>query len=116
MKETTYEANNFIADTLPPAISSGITIKKGQGILAKGTVLGEVSATKLFAMTDKASADGSEKASVVLAEEVDTNQTEDVKAAAYKSGCFFVSALTFGGASTISDHANELRDLNIYVK
>jgi len=116
MIETITAADNMVADTNPAPLRGGITIKKGQGILNRGTVLGEVTATKLMFKTDKASADGSEVASVVLAETVDTDQLTDVKAVAFKAGCFFSSALVFGGASVLADHKTQLRDVNIYTK
>jgi len=114
--EITYDAPNLVAGTQPPPVTMGITLKKGQGVLKAGTVLGEITASSLFVTVNKASADGSEKASFVLAEEVDTEQLEDVKAAAFQSGCFFESGLTFGGASVKADHEKELRELNIYIK
>lgn len=116
MIETYNSVDNMVADTNPAVLIGGITIQKNQGILVRGTVLGEVTATKVMVKTDKASVDGSEVASVILHETVDTDQASDVKAVAYKAGCFFSSALVFGGASVLADHQVQLRDVNIYTK
>jgi len=111
-----YDATNLIAGTQPAAVAKGIILAKNQGVLTAGTVLGQITASGLFVPVNKGLADGAEKASMILAETVDTTSTEDVKAAAYQSGCFFKSALTFGGASTLADHEKELRVYDIYFK
>lgn len=116
MKEVYNGPDNLIADINPIVIKSGITLKKGQGILKRGTVLGEVKASKLMVKTDKSVTDGSEIASVVLAETVNTDKTSDVAAVAFKAGCFFSSELIFGGTSKMDDHKSQLRDVNIYTK
>ncbi|WZL82676.1 head decoration protein [Vallitaleaceae bacterium 9-2] len=110
-----YEPDNLIVGNTINTSLKGITIASGQGVLNRGTVIGIITASGLGKVCNTASADGSEVASVILADEVDTNEA-DVVAECYQSGEFNRDALIFGGTDTASDHEKELRTVNIILK
>jgi cellulase/cellobiase CelA1 len=110
-----YEPDNLIIGTTINSALKGVTLASGQGVLSRGTVIGIVTASGLGKVCDKASADGSEVASFILADEVDTTDAS-VVAQCYQSGEFNRGALVFGGTDTPADHEDELRTVNIILK
>lgn len=76
-----------------PRVTKGITVVSGEGALAKGTVLGKVTATGKFKAYDDNNTDGSEVASAILGVDVDATSA-DAKGFAYFSGEFNEDALT----------------------
>lgn len=118
MYETVEEFNydELIYDTKIPITTKGITLKTGQGVLARGTVLGIVTATGQAVAVDSAAADGSEVADCILTDDIDTNVAEPVIYTGYASGRFNRQALLFGGTDTADKHEQRLRELGIYLK
>lgn len=116
--ETVEEFNydELIYDTKIPITTKGITLKTGQGVLTRGTVLGIVTATGQAVAVDSAAADGSEVADCILTDDIDTNTTEPVVYTGYASGRFNRKALIFGGTDTADKHEQRLRELGIYLK
>jgi len=110
-----YEPDNLIVGHEVPALTFGVIVEKGQGILKKGSVLGTISSNKNKKLCDSTSEDGSEVAKFVLSEQIDTS-SENVCAVVYKSGIFNKNKLIFGGNDSAEDHRAELRDLNIHIK
>lgn len=106
---------SFFAGTEVVALTTTITLLTGQGILKKGSLLGKVSASGKYKLVDAANSDGSQVASLVLAEDVDTSSA-DINAVAYKSGVFRYGALQVAAGDTVDAHKDELRDVNIYYK
>lgn len=104
------KVDNLIAGHEFPIIVKGITLVKGQGVLKRGTVLGEVTASGLAKAVDKSKADGTQTALYILTDDVDTNQDADVKATGYISGVFNGNALYFGGSDTLADHKANLEN------
>lgn len=109
------EFRTLLAGTEVPTLTTSIILEKGQGILKPGAVLGKVTETGKYKLVNKASNDGSEKASVVLAEEVDTTES-DVSATAFTAGLFNYDALCVADGDDVYSHQEELRQGNIYFK
>ena len=85
-----------------PRVTLPVTIVTGEGELAKGTVLGKVTATGKYKAYDNTANDGSETAKLILADAVDATSA-DVLASAYRSGCFDPDALTGLDANAKTD-------------
>jgi hypothetical protein len=109
------ETRTLFAGTEIPAMTTSVTLAAGQGVLKAGAVIGKVTADGKYKLVDKAAADGSQVASMVLAEEVDTTGG-DVIAVAYTSGLFNYDALYVAAGDTVAGHKEELRNGNIYYK
>lgn len=88
------------------------TITSGQGTLAKGSVMGIVSADGKLTLCDDASSDGSEVAKAVLVREVDAS-SEVTDEPVLIAGNVDADQLVFGGDDTVDDHFDELRDVAI---
>ncbi|MGG3448638.1 head decoration protein [Domibacillus aminovorans] len=111
-----FNYDELIYDTKIPITTKGITLKTGQGILARGTVLGIVTATGQAVTVNTAAADGSQTADCILTDDVDTNVTSPVVHTGYASGRFNRQVLIFGGTDTAANHEKQLRELGIYLK
>ncbi len=79
-----------------------VTIKSGEGILAKGTVLGIETASAKYVAYDDGAADGSEVAAAIIADEVDATSGDQL-VAAYIRGAFVKSRLTGYDAAALVD-------------
>lgn len=115
----TFEADNLIAGNEVTPVLKGITLKKGQGIIKRGTVLGIISASSLCIPVDSVAVDGSESAYCILVDDADTGdetETNDYIATAYFTGVFNKTVLIFGGSDTYADHEVKLRELGIFLK
>lgn len=110
----TYTPDKLMAGNEVPVLTAGITLASGQGILKRGTVIGKITASGKGLKVDKAAIDGSKVSYGILTDDVDT--TTEVTTTVYVSGLFNSNALVFGGASTVADHENELRQLGIYLR
>ncbi len=107
-----YNPSNLISGEFP-VITQTIKVAAGQ-VLSRGSVLGQISTSNLYVLSQPGVKDGSEKPSVVLAEDVDASQSE-VEAVCYLSGQFNTKALTLGVGHTPEKIINQLRQLNIYL-
>lgn len=107
--------DKLFADTLHPVDIKGVTLKAGQGVLERGTVLGIVTADGEAVKVDSANTDGSQDADCILTDTVDTT-AGSVVTTAYKTGSFNRQALIFGGTDTADKHELRLRELGIYIK
>lgn len=81
-----------------PAVTRSLTILAGQ-ILTAGAVLGRVTATDKYVLSDDGASDGSENPVLILPFAVDAT-AGDVDAVAYASGEFDAAKLNFGGTHT----------------
>ena len=79
-----------------------VTIKAGEGELAKGTVLGIETASAKYVAYDDTAIDGSAVAKAIIADEVDAT-TYDQLVAAYIRGAFVESKLTGYDAAALVD-------------
>lgn len=113
------EYDNLFAGTSIPVEMKGITLKAGQGVLKRGTVVGIITASSLALEVDSTATDGSQVADCILTDDVDTGEagaTTNVPTTAYVSGLFNRKALIFGGTDTANNHETTLRQKGIFLK
>lgn len=79
-----------------------VTIKSGEGVLAKGTVLGVLTANGKYAAYLDGETDGTGVAKAILADKVDATSADQL-VAAYIRGAFVVSKLTGYDAAALAD-------------
>jgi hypothetical protein len=109
-------ADKLFAGTDVPVIVRSVTLKAGQGVVKRGTVLGVVTASGVAIPVNSALADGSQVANCILTDDVDTTGATDIATTAYVSGQFNRKALVFGGTDTAANHETKLRELGIFLK
>jgi hypothetical protein len=112
----TNTPDKLIAGPEIPILVEGVTIKTGQGILARGSVIGIETATGKGILCDSAAVDGSEVARYILAEEEIDTSSGDVVATCYKSGIFNRQALIFGTNGAPATLDTDLRSVNIHLR
>jgi hypothetical protein len=78
------------------------TISSGAGVLARGTLLGKITATGEYVLSLAAAADGSQVPDAVLLETVDATAA-DVVAAIAVAGKFAIQGMTFGAGHTAAE-------------
>lgn len=76
--ETSYTTDDELLYSTARFTQKGCTLAVGQGILPVGTVMGRVTATKLWKVYNNALSDGTEVARGVLRKRVNTGVTGDV--------------------------------------
>jgi hypothetical protein len=111
----TYTPDNLIAGDKFPIDFKGVTIVSGAGKLARGTVIGIITASGKGNIVDSTKSDGTQTAKYILADAVDATSA-DVVAQCYQSGEFNRKALIFGGTDTAAKHEDTLRQYGIYLK
>ena len=117
----TVSSENFAYDSLfagtqvQPVVADAVTIASGAGVLARGTVLGKVTASGKCVAVNNALANGAQSIYAILAETVDATSA-DAAAPAYFSGEFNEAALVFGGDDTAADHKDAARAIGIFSK
>ena len=109
-----FKPDHLIADTKIAPLALEIKVKKGQGVLLRGSVLGREETTKTCVLVDSTSLDESKDPFCILTDDVDT--TEEVITTGYFTGVYHKEALIFGGDDTVETHENRLRELNLYLK
>lgn len=109
-----HEWDNLVAGP-HDRVTEGITVASGEGELSRGSVLGKVTASGEYVLSDPGSSDGSEDPAVILAEDIDATSAA-VETIAYLSGEFNEDRITLGGAHTVDSVRDALRDLSIYLK
>lgn len=112
-------AEIFVPDQLiaGPAqlVTDSITIASGAGVLARGTVLGKVTASGKYIKSATAASDGSQTPVAILADTVDATSADQI-AGVYLSGEFNSNALTLGTGWTTATVRDALRPYAIWVK
>lgn len=125
-----FKFDNLIAGEQQPIISKGITLKAGQGVLARGTLLGIITLTGLAVICDSTKNDGSEKPAYILGLQqgqlmdptqtvIDTGSPEatlNVPAMAYQTGIFNRNAIITKSGQPISGFESQLRTLGIILR
>lgn len=104
--------DSLIAGEIPP-VHKTVTLTSGQGELARGSVLGQVTADGKYTLSAAASEDGSETPSVVLA--VDIDATSEVSASVIVRGDLNGNQLVYGAGITNADAYDALRSVGIYI-
>ena len=100
-----------------PVETRPITVISGAGELKRGTVLGQITASKKYTPALAASDDGSETPKTVLAVDVDATAA-DVAAVAYGSAALNEDKLILGAGIAIADvkEAFEAADAPLFLK
>lgn len=111
----TFVYDNLIAGSAMPAVPGTETIVSGAGELARGTVLGMVTASGKLTIVNSTKDDGSQTVYAVLAEAVDATAA-DVVAAVYYTGEFNEASLVFGGTDTADDHRVAARKVGVFFR
>lgn len=109
--EGTYAPDNLFAGEFPRVVRT-VTLT-GAAALARGAVLGRVSADGKFALSVAAAGDGSEVPEAVLVEDADPSGG-DVSALVYLSGEFNEAALSFGADHDAASVRQPLREHAIF--
>lgn len=109
-----FTPDNLIAGIDVPLLVKSVILKSGQGLVARGTVLGIVTVDGLAVKVNSQAADGSQTADCILVNDVDT-AAGNVVAEAYISGHFNRKALRFGGSDTAAQHETKLRERGIFL-
>ncbi|MCR8633485.1 head decoration protein [Paenibacillus radicis (ex Xue et al. 2023)] len=90
----TQEFKEVLASTeLQAKLPGGVLLAQGNGVVAKGTVLGKVTATGKYKPYSSSAVDGSQSAVCILDNDKDTTD-EDIGASAWIAGIFDTSKLT----------------------
>lgn len=111
----TSTPDNLIAGNEVDMSFKAVTVLTGQGVLARGSVLGIVTAGGKGKLVAKASVDGSQVAKFILADTIDTTAS-DIVAQCYQSGQFNRDALIFAAGNTAAEHEDNLRIYGILLK
>lgn len=106
----TYTPDGLIVGT-DDLQSRQITLLSGQN-LARGAVLGKITASGKYTLSASASADGSQTPAVILAEATDASGGDKVTVA-YFGGVFDENAITLGTGHTKASVRETLRDVGI---
>lgn len=111
-----YRPDNLIVDTKIAPLTKEIKIKKTQGLLVRGTVLGRITDDKACVIVNSENVNGSEEPYCILTDDIDTEKGTDIVATGYFTGIFDKDSLVFGGTDTFEKHEDRLRELNIHLK
>ena len=96
-------------------VTQPITVPVGSALIARGTVLGMVTATGYYIPSLVAAVDGSQTPVCIAADAIQQSAGGVVTGAAYFSGEFNANYLSIG-TWTLSALANLLRDASIFIK
>jgi hypothetical protein len=108
-----FSPDNLIAGDFP-VVTDSATILHGQ-VLARGTVLGKISASSKCVIVNSTNVDGSQTPFAVLLEAADAT-ADDVPAPIALCGEFNEDSLIFGGSDTKVTHKAAMRALCMYHK
>lgn len=108
----TQQPDNLIAGPLPIAHTK-VTLIAGQNV-ARGAVLGKITASGKYNLSLSAAVDGSQVPDAIAAQAVDATAA-DAEILVYTRGDFNQDALTLGAAHTIASIREGLRDKSIHL-
>lgn len=115
-EEYSPEHDNLFAGTqVQPVVADAVTIASGQGVLAVGTALGQITASGEYVIVDSTATDGSEVLVCILAAEVDATAAA-AESAGYFTGEFNERRIVFGGTDTADTHRAAARARGIFFK
>ena len=109
----TYVPDQLIAGNAK-LVSAPVTFVSGQ-VLARGSVVGVITASGKYALSLSASSDGSQTPVAIVADAVDAS-AGDVTGGVYLAGEFNANALTLGTGITLAAATAALRPLSIWIK
>lgn len=108
--ETNYAPDGLVIDGVP-VVARPVTLLSGQN-LARGALLGKVTATGKYNLSLAAAGDGSQTPDLILAEDCDASGG-DKTALAYSRGDFDERHVTFGTGHTADSVREGLRGKGI---
>jgi hypothetical protein len=108
-----YTPDNLLAGEYP-RVERVVTIAAGAD-LAKGAVLGRITANGKFKLSASASSDGSQTPDAILAEKASAAGA-DVQAVVYFSGEFNENALVLGAGHTLDSVRIALRAKSVFLR
>lgn len=109
-----YTPDNLFAGHVMPKVTDTGVIASGQN-LARGALLGRVTADGKLKLVDKTATDGSQSVYAVLAEAVDAT-SGDKTAPIFLTGEFNENALTVAAGNTVVEHKASARTVGIFIK
>jgi hypothetical protein len=109
-----YTWDKLEYDNALPFITETVTLLTGS-TYKRGDVLGEVTASGKYTLSDSTAVDGSEVAKRILHDTTVDATTGDVIGVVYKMGRFTFSALTLGAGHTLATIKDDLYSQNIDV-
>ncbi len=109
----TYTPDNLYAGDYP-MVREEVTILAGQN-LARGAIIGKVTASGKYILCDTAATDGSEVPARVLLADTDASAADQVAIAA-QTGEFNDNAIALGGSTVVADVKAVLADAGIFLK
>lgn len=106
----------FTPDELLVAVEmAGVrTIASGAGVLARGAVLGKITATGKLTLSVVAANDGSQTPYAILAESIDASAA-DVNAVVYLAATVNSNSLSYGAGHSAATVFDPLRAVDIHV-
>lgn len=113
MRTDVFTPDRLIADDADDIIGKGITLAAGQS-LARGAILGKITATGKYALCTSGATDGSQTPTVILAQDCDAN-AGDAAAIAYFQGTFNGAALIYDSTVPLQTIKDTLRGLSIMI-
>ena len=105
--------NLLSGDAAVPAVTESIVVDTGN--LARGALLGRITATGKWILSAAAAVDGSQTPRAILAEPTDATAA-DVVTVGYVTGQFNTAAITFGAGHTAASVKDGLAALGIFLK
>lgn len=97
-------------------VTQPITVLTGQGVLARGTVLGQITASGKYKVSVSSASDGSQVPAAILADVADTT-AGDAAGGGYLTGEFNSNALTYDASfATVAALQAAARANDIFVK
>jgi hypothetical protein len=113
--ESITKDNLFSGTQIQPVTATSATVVSGEGVLARGSVMGRVTASGKLKLVKSTAEDGSKTPYGILADAVDATSA-DATAVIFLTGEFNTAALTFGGTDTAADHEAEARKVGLIFK
>lgn len=91
------------------------TIASGQGVVARGTLLGKIATSGKWVKSLSASSDGSQDPRGILLHDVDATSA-DIEAIIARTGDFAIQGITFGAGHTAASVDDALIDRGIFLE
>lgn len=109
----TFSPDQLIAGGFP-LMTRSVTLASGQ-TLARGAVLGKITASGKYVLSASAASDGSQVPDAILVDACDASGG-DQTVGVYESGEFFGAALTLGTGHTLASIRDVLRDRSLFLR
>jgi len=111
--EGTYIADSLLGGNSALLVSKQVTLQDGPA-LARGSVLGQITATGFYCLSEQTATDGSENPLVILGEDIPESATGR-SALVYTRGDFVDLGLVIGTGHTADSIADQLRMRQIFI-